>query len=647
MNKRGFTLVELLVAISILAILTLIAIPTLRAFQTRNSDSKYINYKKSLVTSGKLYNDSYSDDLFGEVNHGCQVVNLKELLLKNLAKDISIKDVTCNVDEKNSYVVIKKFKDEYAYDANLYCEDSNHKKVYSDDDVLKSTCTFDTESPKIGIISNKEEDKTLKKKSVIIYLSDIYGFTADQKIEYAWSTEENENNVVGYKAYDYNNNSIKTNGSDVILKSKSITMPQNADAKYYLYVKPIKVQNILFNSITKVEKFGPFRFNSTAPECEEIEITPNVNKKTPTKTLSFSFKYANSLDDLKSYTFELSYDNGEHWEKVKTDADNNFKSYTVEKDGNIKYRLTNLLDVAGNKRAACGEVGTYIRDNKKPDCKFSIDGDLNASNYFNGSATATISSTTDKLSDTSYGVASTNNKKYDNKDSLSFTKQGEHVAYGFVKDAAGNEGECISDKFTVANQYTITFDGNGGTPSTDKKQVYWGAKIGTLPKATREGYTFLGWYDNKDNQVTKNVIMPKKNITYTAKWKIKNYTVKYVNNTRGSVLITVRNSNGDWVARTLKSKDSYGYKIQYGSWTSCVAWNSGTYNTIDMSADRKSPSSNAGGYIDVTPDDVLYLFSCYSNENTWYESCKSSGPDYHTHWWFVVNKDVECTINSK
>jgi len=36
-NNKGFTLVELLVAVSILAILTMLAIPTLRAFQNSNN----------------------------------------------------------------------------------------------------------------------------------------------------------------------------------------------------------------------------------------------------------------------------------------------------------------------------------------------------------------------------------------------------------------------------------------------------------------------------------------------------------------------------------------------------------------------------------------------------------------------------------
>ena len=109
MKKNGFTLVELLVAISILAILTAIAIPTLRAFQNNNSTKQYETYRESLQTSGKLYNDSYSDDIFQNTPYGCEKVPLTEMMYKKIAKDIELKDVTCNISSKDSFVVVRKF----------------------------------------------------------------------------------------------------------------------------------------------------------------------------------------------------------------------------------------------------------------------------------------------------------------------------------------------------------------------------------------------------------------------------------------------------------------------------------------------------------------------------------------------------------
>lgn len=52
-----------------------------------------------------------------------------------------------------------------------------------------------------------------------------------------------------------------------------------------------------------------------------------------------------------------------------------------------------------------------------------------------------------------------------------------------------------SSKMSVANRtYTVYFDANGGSVSTDSKTVTYDSTYGTLPTPTRSGYTFDGWY---------------------------------------------------------------------------------------------------------------------------------------------------------
>ncbi|MBP3412984.1 MAG: InlB B-repeat-containing protein, partial [Oscillospiraceae bacterium] len=46
-----------------------------------------------------------------------------------------------------------------------------------------------------------------------------------------------------------------------------------------------------------------------------------------------------------------------------------------------------------------------------------------------------------------------------------------------------------------------------------------GQPIGTMPKATRSGYTFLGWFDGNGVQYTKDTIAPATVSTLRAKWK--------------------------------------------------------------------------------------------------------------------------------
>lgn len=73
-------------------------------------------------------------------------------------------------------------------------------------------------------------------------------------------------------------------------------------------------------------------------------------------------------------------------------------------------------------------------------------------------------------------------------------------SYGFFSfsqpDARFKE---ITGKATLAH-FTATFDANGGTLSGDSSKTVTSTKTyGTLPTASRKGYTFAGWYDAKTN----------------------------------------------------------------------------------------------------------------------------------------------------
>ena len=73
--------------------------------------------------------------------------------------------------------------------------------------------------------------------------------------------------------------------------------------------------------------------------------------------------------------------------------------------------------------------------------------------------------------------------------------------------------------------YTVTWDGNGGTPSKSSSSFHYNDALGTLPTATRTGYTFKGW--STSNTGTVNVDTTTKvtaNVTYYAVWTINSYT---------------------------------------------------------------------------------------------------------------------------
>ena len=78
------------------------------------------------------------------------------------------------------------------------------------------------------------------------------------------------------------------------------------------------------------------------------------------------------------------------------------------------------------------------------------------------------------------------------------------------------------------NEYTVTFDPNGGECDVTEKTVTYKEQYGELPKPTREGYTFTKWHDgiNTTPDATTKVSIAGDH-TLTARWKINQYTITW------------------------------------------------------------------------------------------------------------------------
>ena len=89
------------------------------------------------------------------------------------------------------------------------------------------------------------------------------------------------------------------------------------------------------------------------------------------------------------------------------------------------------------------------------------------------------------------------------------------------------------------NQYTVTFDANGGTGGTSQKMAY-SATI-TPPSVTRTGFTFAGW----SSAVAATV--PANDVIYTAQWTVNEYTITFN-----------ANDGSDTTSRTIEYGSSLG-----------------------------------------------------------------------------------------
>ena len=77
---------------------------------------------------------------------------------------------------------------------------------------------------------------------------------------------------------------------------------------------------------------------------------------------------------------------------------------------------------------------------------------------------------------------------------------------------------------TTTRNYTVTWNGNGGTPSKSSSSFHYNDVLGTLPTATRTEHVFKGWSTSASGSVNVNESTKvTKDVTYYAIWQINRY----------------------------------------------------------------------------------------------------------------------------
>lgn len=119
-----------------------------------------------------------------------------------------------------------------------------------------------------------------------------------------------------------------------------------------------------------------------------------------------------------------------------------------------------------------------------------------------------------------------------------------------------------------AAQLTVWFYGNGGTASESERTVTFAAPYGTLPTATRDGYTFRGWFTQSsdgDEVTAETPVSTPWNHSLYAQWDGIEYVVTFDPN-GGSVEPTSATVTFGSKYGTLPTPTRYGYEF-YGWYT--------------------------------------------------------------------------------
>ena len=248
-----------------------------------------------------------------------------------------------------------------------------------------------------------------------------------------------------------------------------------------------------------------------------------------------------------------------------------------------------------------------------------------------------------------------------------------------AKGSTGNR--TYTATWEVAN-YKVTFNPNGGNVSETTRNIKYGASFGTLPNPTRKGYTFEGWYNDKNEKVLSTTIYNyEKDIELVAHWKLEIYTIEYnldggaVNNLSSynveSKDIILNNPKKDgylfdgWIGTDIDDKQmqviiksgSTGDRIYKATWKSkkyTITYdaNGGSVNTTNQKVDY---GENIG-IMPIPKKDNNYFLGWYTTKDGGEKILSTTNYNYkkdiilYAHWTdkevYTINYDVNGASDS-
>ena len=265
---------------------------------------------------------------------------------------------------------------------------------------------------------------------------------------------------------------------------------------------------------------------------------------------------------------------------IRLKKDSSYQLVLTSNDGRVKYRSSNSNIVKVNENTGyitgvsdgTAVITAYLDDKELDRCTIEVYSQTNVINVKSVSVSPTkLSLYVGESERLKVAISpsnatekklywSTSNEKVVTVDNNGNVKAiGTGTAYITVRSASNVSANCmvtVSKKTSssTTTKYKLSYNANGGSVNPSSKTLNKGDKYGTLPTPVRSGYTFEGWYTEKNGgtKVSSNTIINSNVIIYAHWKKASSPTTKYT---------LTYNANGGKVtptSKTLNKGSKYG-----------------------------------------------------------------------------------------
>ena len=410
----------------------------------------------------------------------------------SIGKENEVCNVLSLVDSNNKYqepncdITLPDFSVESGYKEDGYRTDNNTRYEKNTKYKLKenekiTAVTKDNEKPKNIVLNKNGDDVASPSKKVIITMEDIGSGLADsQEIKYGWSTTREK------EPTKYNEITIDSSNS----KKKEYEIEgKNLTGKYYLWVVPVNYSDKAGNkNTTTVISTNTFNFDpNVTVSLLNKSVEGNVNTREDIEIeLTLEVEglkediVQDKIDETKVYIDGLLCENVE-----VTHEDLTLKLHFSE-ENNLLGELSiivpklSIIDSSenGNKETSINTGIEFVNE------EYTIEYELNEGEL-------------EKENPTTYKrlheEITLNNptKEYYEFKGWNGTDIEETIKNVVIRK--NMYGDRYYEAVFEPKEYTIEYELNGGSFTSEKIERYNIEEMGDLPTVEKEGYEFVGW----------------------------------------------------------------------------------------------------------------------------------------------------------